>query len=336
MASATILDVAKLAGVSPSTVTHALNGKRPVSSDTKQKVNEAISSLGYVASRSASNLRSGKSGIIGCYAVDITESFANQIVRGIEKGLAGSGKSLLFASGAELDCNLDAAYDFFRAYDVDGLLFCHHLTVDSRLVGSFSRHDIPVVSINKEMENIPSIVPDNYAGGRQAADHLISSGMRYPAIISGPLDRDSAVQRNRGFMARLDELGIAMPSSFCLDGAYSFEHGYEAAKQLLEKSARIDGLFCSNDYIAAGAITAATESGRKVPDDVLILGFDNRDFSSFWPIPISTFEQPLQQMGFMGIGLLRSMIDLPRTEGNECSKLQSNLIVRASTTRKRS
>ncbi|MFA6846016.1 MAG: LacI family DNA-binding transcriptional regulator, partial [Sphaerochaetaceae bacterium] len=301
---ATIIDVAKEAEVSPATVTHALNGKRPVSEETRQRILAAIAKLGYVANHSASHLRSGQSKIIGCYVVDITENFANQIVKGIEKGLVGSGYSLLFASGVELGGDLEKVLRFFQGYAVDGLLICHHLTFDRKAVKLLSDSTIPIVSINKEIEGVYSIIPDNYSGGMQAADHLVSAGMTHAAMLAGPSDRDSSIQRILGFRNRLETLGVHLLSQLCLNGTYDFQHGYQGAKTLLEVDKRIDGIFCANDFIAAGAITSLVSLGVQVPQDVRILGFDNRDFSGFWSIPISTFDQPLQEMGFMGAGML--------------------------------
>lgn len=330
-AVATILDVAKEAGVSPSTVTHALNGKRPVGEDTRKRVLGAIEKLGYVANHSASHLRSGGSKIIGCYVVDITENFANQIVRGIEEGLAGSGYSLLFASGVELGGDLEKVLRFFQAYAVDGLLICHHLTFDRESVRLLSDSSLPIVSINKEIKGVYSIIPDNYAGGMQAADHLVSSGMSHPAMLAGPPDRDSSIQRILGFRDRLRNLGMALPDGLCLCGSYDFSHGFEGAGQLLDRDREINGIFCANDYIAAGAINALEAKGIHVPSDIRVLGFDNRDFSAFWNIPISTFDQPLQQMGFMGVGMLKRLMEAEATQKDSCVKLQSRLIVRKST-----
>lgn len=327
----TILDVAREAGVSPSTVTHALNGKRPVGEDTKKRILEVIERLGYVANHSASHLRSGQSKIIGCYVVDITENFANQIVRGVEKGLVGSGYSLLFASGVELGGDLQKVLKFFQEYAVDGLLICHHLTFAKGASRLLAESTIPVVSINKEIEGVCSIVPDNLAGGMQAADHLVSAGMTCPAMLAGPQDRDSSIQRVIGFRTRLSELGLAFVDGLCLNGKYDFQHGYDGVSTLLRAEPAINGIFCADDYIAAGAISSLRSMGVQVPGQVRILGFDNRDFSGFWSVPISTFEQPLQEMGMMGFGMLKSLIESPSSVLPGCIRLQSRLVARSST-----
>ena len=328
----TILDVAKRAGVSPSTVTHSLNGKRPVGPGTRERVLRAISDLGYIPSWSAQRLKGGNSGIIGCLAVDITETFVNQIVRGVEKGLVGSNLSLLFASGVEFGNDFDKAYAFLKSHRIDGLLICHHLPVGSRNHLIETMDQVPMVSINMAIDDMISIVPDNILGGLQAAEHLYVSGMRHPAMIGGPEDRLSVIDRLEGFGKRVGELGLDFSNKQVIFGDYSFDHGYEAAAVLMNRFPKIDGLFCANDYIAAGAMTRFTEMGIAVPGQVRVVGFDNRDFSRFWPIPITTFQQPLQDMGLLGMSLLRCAIDSGGSLKTETKHiLQSRLVPRAST-----
>ncbi len=331
MSNVTILDVAKAAGVSPSTITHALNGKRPVSRETKERIDRIIKELGYIPSHSASHLRSGCSGIIGVYVVDITESFTTNIVRGIEQGLAGSGKSLLFASGVELGDDPATIINFFRTYDVDGLLVCNHLTENGEGSALFSSSNLPTVSINKEIDGVSSIIPDNILGGRDAAEYLLSKGMKRPAIIAGPTYRSSSTDRIKGFREKISEHGISMPDSYCCCGDYTFQHGYDSAVKLLDLDRQIDALFCANDFIASGAISALEKMGISIPDQVMVIGFDNRDFSAFWPIRITTFQQPLQEMGCLGMKMLLSMLNNPCPGKTECIRMRSSLIIREST-----
>jgi LacI family transcriptional regulator len=330
MSSATILDVAKLARVSPSTVSHALNGKRPVGTATKKRIFSAIETLGYIPSHSASHLRKGSSGIIGCYAIDITETFSNKIVRGIERGLAGSGLSMLFVSGVEFNNDFSRAYRFLLSHDIEGLLLCNHIPTIFDAFADTRNSGVPVITINMKLEGIPSIFPDNYSGGMIAADHLYACGMRYPAMICGPKNRLSVQHRFKGFQGRVTDLGLEFAPTHYIYGEYAYEQGYEAAFRLLQINSRIDGIFCANDYIAAGAINRLSEIGYKIPDDIRIIGFDDRDFSSFWHIPISTFEQPLEEMGFLGISALRCAISSPAIP-QEPQILQSKLIARTST-----
>lgn len=334
MRNVTIIDVANKAGVSPATVTHALNGKRPVNEATKKRIFQAIKELGYTPNFNASKLRGGRSGIIGCYASDITESFVTFFVRGAEYALSGSESSLLFASGVELGGNISKALKLFRSYNVDGILLCSHLTMSSSDMDELSASSIPIVSVNIEIDGIPSIVPDNYAGGMQAADHLIASGSSHPSLIMGPEEREAITLRSKGFIDRLKELGIVLDSSLIKRGDYSFESGYNKAQEILSSHSEVDSIFCSNDYMAAGAINASVMTGRKVPDQLLVLGFDNREFTSFWPTPISTFQPPLEQMGQLGMQMLLSLIQNPgRAMDKTVTKMPSSLIIRKSTSR---
>ncbi|MDR0718316.1 MAG: LacI family transcriptional regulator [Treponema sp.] len=326
----TILDVAKLADVSPSTVSHALNGKRPVSTATKERVLSAIEALGYTPSYNASHLRKGNSGIIGCYTVDITETFSHEIVKGIERGLTGSGLSMLFVSGVEFGNDFSRAYRFLLSHDIDGLLLCNHIPTVLDTFTVTKNSSIPMIAINMKLDDVPSVFPDNFNGGIIAAEHLYASGMRCPGMICGPEYRHSVEQRLKGFQRRVMELGLEFTSDHYMFGEYTYEQGYEAASRLMKTVPRIDGIFCANDYIAAGAINRLTEMGYKIPHDIRIIGFDNRDFARFWPIPISTFEQPLEEMGFIGMSALRCAV-FSSVSHEEPQILQSKLIPRTST-----
>lgn len=328
---ATILDVARLAGVSPATVSQTLNGKRPVNKKTKEQILQAIERLGYIPSRGASMLKSGSSRIIGCYAADITEDFVSLIVRGVERGLSGSPYSMLFVSGMEFENDFQKALKFLLSYKIDGLLLCYPLPVLQELTTGLKNVHGPVISMNSEISGVQSIIPDNVGGGKQAAQHLYACGMRHPAMICGPETRLSSLRRLEGYMAYLNEMNLDFPRSHIKFGPFSYENGYESAEALLKSFPEIDGIFCANDYIAAGAIAYIQSTGRKIPSDIRILGFDNRDFSHFWQIPISTFEQPLEQIGILAAQTLRECIESKETLKPDTILLQSDLIVRKST-----
>jgi LacI family transcriptional regulator len=319
-----------MANVTPSTVTHALNGKRPVADKTRGRIMSAIQKLDYIPNYGASHIRGKGSGIIGCYVLDITEGFTSKIVKGIERGLAGSGLSLLFVSAYEFGNDFEAAWNFIRKYTIEGLLICHHIPGFFRPIEQLKDSPIPVVSINMDLEGVKSIVTDNFSGGMIAADHLYASGMRRPAMLAGPETRLSTIRRLAGFKKRLEAIGLPLDERHILCGPYTASHGAEGISELLERDPAIDGVFCGNDYIASGVITRLLATGRKVPDDIRILGYDNRDFSGFWPVPISTFAIPLENMGFLGLGALRALMGAKQKD-REHVVAQPKILPRTST-----
>lgn len=303
-----ITDVAKEAGVSPSTVSHVLNGNRPISQKTKNKVLAVIDRLGYQPNTNASALKSKHSGIIGFFASDITELFVTDIIRGVERVTGKRGQNLLFASGVEFGYDLKKALIFLKRRNIDGIIVSYGITQTLKKI-NLEDIDLPIVTINRDIsEGITCVLPDNFNGGYTAAKHLISKGARKLAIIAGPKDRYASIERVEGFMKGVSDSG-ENPSDVLVEyGKFDFLSGYECAGVVLKDTRRINGLFCANDYMAAGAIDYARRTGIAIPEDLKVIGFDNREFAKFWPTPISTFSQPLESMGRRSAELLLKLI----------------------------
>lgn len=305
----TITDVAKAAGVSVSTVTHALNGKRPVSRENKEKILKVIEEVGYIPSYSASHLRKGRSGIVGFFAVDITEDFSSKILKGAERGLSESDISMMIASGEEFGSDYVKARKFFQRYGVEGLIVCHHLSVDASALAEFSKTGLPVVYINNSVPKEVSVLPDNHYAGSIAAEHLLKQGATHLAFLGGPKDRLSTKYRYEGYKQAIIEHDGKLPSGCVMFADYTYQAGYTLAERLFSLHPDIDGIFCANDYIAAGAMTYAESIGKHCPNEVKIVGCDNRDFSLFWRTPITTIELPLEEMGITATRLLKNKLD---------------------------
>ncbi|WP_320128472.1 substrate-binding domain-containing protein [uncultured Sphaerochaeta sp.] len=271
-----------------------------------------------------------KQQIIGCLAADITEGSVSQIIRGIEQILGKNGGSLFMVSGVEFGQDLKKAYGFLKSHALDGILLCHHMPFWQDFANDLKNTDVPLVSIGMEVPEAISVLSDNKDGGYLAADHLYTCGMRHPAMLCGPKDRFSVQERLKGFKRRVRELGLAFDEADLFFGPYDFEHGYISAKELLDTHPLTDGIFCANDYIAAGVITRLQRMHIEVPRQVQVLGFDNRDFAAFWATPISTLELPLEKMGRTAMELLQNSIDTG-TYVLEKQVLPPSLIPRAST-----
>jgi LacI family transcriptional regulator len=307
---AKITDVAREAGVAPSTVSHVLNGKRRISEATKHRVLAAIERLGYMPNHNAQALKTDKTGIIGFFASDITELFTALIIRGVERALREQNYHLLFASGAEFEHGLDEALKLLKRRRLDGLIVSYETAGFEPAVPPDMESDIPMVFINRPgPESAYTVLADDYRGGREAARHLIGVGAYRPAVISGPKDRAAAYRRLEGFLDELSAQGVDLPEEYVFEGNFDYEAGEHGLAYFAQLDPSIDGIFCGNDYMAAGCINAARSLDWRIPEDLKVLGYDNRDFSAFWSIPISTYEQPLDVMGQKSVSILLDAIE---------------------------
>jgi LacI family transcriptional regulator len=326
----TIRDVATAAGVSVSTVSHALSGKRPISQATKDKIHDAIERLGYEPNPAARALRTTTSGVIGFFAFDITEVFAARIIHGAEKVARERNSYLLFTSGVEFNNDISSAIDFLRRRRVDGIIAAYGVrqAIRPEMRAIF---DLPAVTVNTFIhDSLPSVQPDDFAGGKAAARHLVSRGVRRPAVIAGPEMRLASMERLAGFTKALEECGIGFnQAKRVVHGDFSAESGARCMELLLETCPDMDAVFCANDYMAAGAINSALAHGLAIPRDLKVVGYDDREFASFWPIPITTFTLPLERMGEVSASML-----FERIEGRKPDPMRvllpSSLIVRQS------
>lgn len=296
-----------MAGVSPSTVSHVLNGKRPISQPTRDRVMAAIRELNYKPNLNARALKSDQNGIIGFFAADITEIFTNEIIRGVESVIVPEGGHLLLVSGSEFDNDLQKGLDFLNTRSIDGIIISHAI-LQEKDSAELEFGKVPLITINSLLsERIPSILPDNRGSGREAAIHLYGKGVRRVAILGGPKDRIASTRRTEGFVEKASSLGLEIDT--IIHTEFTYNGGFEGAGKLFDGNWQFDGLFCANDFIAAGAITAAQKRGIAVPDRIKVIGFDDRDFAAFWPTPITTFRHSLYDMGRTGARYLKEHIE---------------------------
>ena len=324
-----ITDVAKAAGVSPSTVSHVLSGNRPISKATRERVLSIIKKLGYTPNPNARAMKSSVTGIIGFFAADITELFVTEIIRGVESVIVPNRNHLLLVSGAEFDNDPKQAMEFLLSRRIDGAIISYGISMDESDPG-FKKLKIPMVFINRDVnESIPCIIPDNYLAGRDVARHLSERRVKRVAIIGGPKNRSASDNRIRGFLDAADELGMNVPEENIRHAPFTFDGGKKEMLQLIDEKREFDGLFCANDYIACGAMAAAGIHDLSIPEELKVIGFDDREFAKFWPTPITTMSQPLYEMGRLSAQYLQDLIsggkEIPRL-----TTLSSTLILRES------
>ncbi len=324
--TATIYDVAEAAGVSPSTVSHVANGTRKVSEPMRRRVEDAIARLGYRPNDAARMLREGRAKLIGVISPDISNPFFSRLAYHLEM--------LAFEAGARIvNCNSD--YDLARenAYlddlvrrRVDGIIIAPvlpSLAVQDRLRAT----GLPVVAIDRVSEalSIPTVAIDNAAGAALAARHLHSLGhRRIGCVTTAPGEVESVDVRTRGFLETLAGLGAPVPA--IRHGDFKATGGLEATAHLLAAEPGLTAVFCTNDAMAAGALRAAAQAGRAVPESLSVMGFDDSLEALLCQPHLTTISQPLEALAEAAMGLLRAGAAEPARV-----RLQARLVVREST-----
>jgi DNA-binding LacI/PurR family transcriptional regulator len=324
----TYAEIAKLAGVSEATVSRVLNGDPKVDADRIAAVNKAVDQLGYQKNRAAAALASGRTGLIAVVIDDdlsvFQDPFWGAITNGISKVLMENDMQTLLLV-APLD-NLDSPVaHYLQRGEVDGAIFLqlHKDTLIKRL----AKQNLPlVVNGTPHTRNPFAYVDSDNAGGAFAAvRHLVESGRKTIAKITGDLTNTAAEQRLEGFMAATIEFDLKVPKSHIVEGDWSRESGYNNAKKLLAKNPNIDAIFCSNDVMALGAITAIQEAGKTVPGDVAVIGFDDSYLAQNSHPGLTSVRQDIG-----GLGAEAAKMILARLRGEEVHSeiLPCELIIR--------
>lgn len=291
-AAPTLEDVARLAGVSRATVSRVVNGGTLVAARTTEAVRVAINELGYHPNRAARALVTRRTGVIAVIVPEtdervFTDPFFPQAYHGALQAFGDSDVQVVLAMSQPGD-SASRMVRYLESGHVDGaIIVSHHGPELGRaLVDSWQ----PVVFVgDPETPGICHVELDNAEAARTAARHLVSRGSRRIATITGPLDMASARARLQGFREVMAEAGL--DDSLCAEGGYTAASG-AVAERLLAEHPDLDGLFVANDLMAATALGVVQASGRRVPDDVRIVGFDDSPISRQVTPKLTTMTNP--------------------------------------------
>jgi LacI family transcriptional regulator len=304
----TMNDVAKLAGVSQSTVSLIINSKPNINipNSTREKVWSAVRELGFRANAMAQGLRSDRSGIIGFITDElVTTNFAGLIVKGAQDAAWIQRKILMLVNLDDRSDMAEETIEKMLEYRVEGIIYStmyHHVV---KLPESI--REIPTVLVNcyEEDHSLPSVVPDEFEGGRAATEILIQKGHRKIGFINNTKPIPATFGRLEGYRKALDEHNIVFDENLVVNINSSEQGGYLGTKKLMEMPNPATAIFCYNDRTAMGAYSALNELNLKVPDDVAVMGFDNQDIIAANLRPaLSTMELPHYQMGQWAIEYL--------------------------------
>jgi LacI family transcriptional regulator len=335
----TIDDVAAAAGVSKATVSRVMNGDYVyIRKETRQRVEEAIASLGYRPSSVARSLTSKRTQTIGMMISDVGNPFYSDVIHGVED-VAIEQSYNIFLGNTNYDLARGMALvKSFIDRRVDGVLIMSSSMSDEWLE-ELTRAQVPVVVLDWEVKakrgNLSAISVDYRAGIQGAAEHLIGLGHANFAHISGPAHLQTARDRRDAFLDALEEHGTNRSKVAILESNLTIEGGRQAVQKLLALSPRPSAVFTANDLMAIGILSEIQSSGVKVPEDLSIIGLDDIWLAAQTEPPLTTVALPRYDIGSMAVNILFELLNRSEKEPQTpiLSKVESSLVVRASTGR---
>jgi LacI family transcriptional regulator len=327
----TLEEIARVAGVSPSTVSRILNGTARVLPAKQQAVEEAIARFNYRPNVLARSLASGRTKTIGVLTQAVSSPFYAEWLRGIEEALYEPGFTPIFVSSRWHVDEEKARLDEFIARRVDGIILLH-AQLDEATLTDYSRHS-PMLVLGRSVQNgamLAGLPIDNQQGARDATRHLIEQGHRAIAFIAGPGSHEDAVERLDGYRIALEEAGIGFDADLVEQGDYLETGGLAAMERLMARRPSFSAVFCANDQTAYGARLAMFRRGVRVPEDVSLVGFDDLPTSSYMTPPLTTVRQPTYEIGRLAA---QSILQMIRKQAIALSPIPLTLVTRETTRR---
>ncbi|MDK2864871.1 MAG: LacI family transcriptional regulator, repressor for deo operon, udp, cdd, tsx, nupC, and nupG [Thermotogota bacterium] len=332
----TISQIARLAGVSKSTVSRALNGSGYVSEVTRRKIQDIIRKYDYVPDSKAVSLSKRRTFTIGLVLPSTSGPFYGEVIRGVEEVLSSRGYFTLLTV-------LDSGQDEVRARKrylsairerrVDGAIIFDP-TIDEETVNKLSRCRMPIIFLLKDFQalGIDSVVVDNFSGSVSMVNHLVEKhGYRCIAFIRGPEVSDDSEERFQGFVESLKRHGISCDDLPVFVSNFTFEGGRRIYKELRKFLHRLDAVFCANDEMALGIMEEMKKDGYKPGIDVAVVGFDDAFWAGHIEPPLTTVHQPMYEVGKISAERILDRVESPDVFKDPVKiTLRTRLVVRKS------
>ncbi|OQQ05876.1 transcriptional repressor PurR [Vibrio campbellii] len=329
---ATMKDIAKLAGVSTSTVSHVINKTRFVSEEISERVNNAAKELNYYApSALARSLKVNRTKTIGMLVTTSTNPFFGEVVKGVERSCYHKGYSLILCNTEGDNERMRESINTLLQKRVDGLiLMCSSL--EGERIDVFERYpDIPVVVMDwgPMLFTSDKIQDNSLRGGYLAAKYLIDCGHKEVGCITGPLIKHQAQMRYEGYKRAMLEAELDFNANWIVESDFECEGGYQAFKKMVERGPLPSSIFVSNDMMAMGVINAANELGIQIPEQLSIIGYDDIHIAKFMSPSLTTIHQPKYRLGQAAVETLLRKLD-EKSDEAQVVQLEPTLVERNS------
>jgi LacI family transcriptional regulator len=327
---ATIVDIARVAGVSVQTVSAVINDKAGISEATRVRIREIIKDLDYQPNQLASSLRSRRTHTIGILVPSITNPYWPEMVRGAEDVAHRAGFVVFLCNTDGEQAKLDTYIQALRRQRVAGLFFTGGGRIALADIEALIAAGIHLALSEKgsRHEKIVTIHVDDRQAGYAATTHLLDLGHTRIGIIA-PLET-AGTDRREGYLAALRDRGITPDPALMVQATFDMESGRRGARQLPTQAAALTAIVAGNDMIAIGVIAALKQQGKRVPEDVAVIGFDNIPIAALYDPPLTTIAQPLYEMGASAMQAILDRVRNPALPGVALT-FATPLIVRRST-----
>ncbi|WP_042454450.1 LacI family DNA-binding transcriptional regulator [Neobacillus dielmonensis] len=328
----TIKDIAKIANVSHTTVSRALNDSPLIKPGTKKKILEIATQLNYTPNYNAKSLVMQRSYTIGLFLTSITQgtssSFFVETVKGVNQIINQNYN--LFVRG------IDDIHDYSMIHNkrFDGIILMSQSEVDDDFIAYLKEKDIPCVVLNRDIADpsIINILSNDREGSTQVVKHLLQNGHRDIGLIEGIKGFKSTMERREGYLKALIDYNVPIKNEYIIQGNYDMESGYNAMEKLLALDNPPTAVFCSNDDMAIGAINAAFAHGVRVPEDISIVGFDDIEFARYTNPSLTTVKRPIEKISALGAKKILEMMNTEDDHAGEKIFVETELVIRQSVT----
>jgi len=337
-ADLTINDIAKMAGVSKRTVSRVLNDSPKVNPETREKIEKIIRKTEYSPSTQARGLASKRSYLLGLFYDDPNAIFIQAVQRGILSVCNDKGYELVVHPCNYQDPNLiDQVLNSIRRSKVDGAIVLPPISADEQLAGALKAAGVKYVRLSAKLVDLPErvVVSDDRAAMKQVVDLFLEHGHRRIGIVVGPPHRIASAERLEGFRDCLRQRGVPLDPHLVVEGDFTYDSGWRCAEALLQRPDRPTAIFASNDEMAIAVIHSAQEMGIAVPEQLIVVGFDDGPMARLMRPTLTTLRRPSEKMAQLAARKLIAAIDGNRDEMDELpTTLTPHLVERDSTAEK--
>jgi LacI family transcriptional regulator len=324
----TIKDIARMANVSHTTVSRALNNKSRIRNETKEKILSIARELNYQPNFIARSLVMKRTKTLGLVITTIANPFYTELAQGIETTARGLGYNIILCS-TNYDLSIEKQHiDILRSKGVDGIIFTSAHIGDPNII-KLAEEGFPIVLVNRRTyepvvkEKVDYVGVDNILGGFLAVKHLIKLGHQRIGVIGGSSESSVGFERVEGGKKALAAYGLEAMDNYFLEGDFLKESGYQGGKRFLKMADPPTAIFATNDYMALGAYQAILDEGLRVPEDIAIIGFNDIEFTAMKGIELTTIGQKKYEMGALAVKTL-----VEKIEGGEIKPSTKEIILK--------